>query len=595
MLHNQPSPSSELRCGVCRKRFALLIKCLISITAIKVIQFSAVAEEPHPEDLDLAEGKESVQEKLDPVVVGEVDPGLSPTVNTRKPLFAAPQKYPEDDAASADGSPEDTEVEVLPVAAESEPPDQHQVEDQVQTSPIPVIPSEDGAPEKHAEEEATPGQMLSIVPDDNDEVEPGDPLDPLLKTQEEEKSAILVPAGPEREEADQDQSAAEETASEEPAVIVFKEPAEQEPGEETQKDTKEAPQHVTAEEEESVSPIVLEENVEEDEAAEETAPEEPAVVFFVEPAEQGPDTQEQGEPEQVGSPDTKEAAEHVKEEEDGVIMEGDPAIEEPEEESVILLPVLVEDEGEPATEEPALQETGSEDPAVVVPVDSSEVESEQEEQVAEEIVSLDSPVVEERVEAPELDSFVNVDRAELETNVEGEEVYVEPTSEEPFPEDLIYILPLEDPDEKVSVDYTEEEVQSDPLPQEPVLEEHDSEPDDTDPHTLIFSVTETTSETETTVLDPTEKVPVAATELSTEASVEPVTSHSPAVTGAEVETVPASVGVGATDITTHSDDFDAAGVLTEEESAGKNLVTLKTFMLTDFMPQCTFISVTHIS
>lgn len=541
----------------------------ISITAAKAAQFSVVAEKAGPEDLELAEEKESVQEKLVPAVAGEmapspeglptkedidnitevpvltgvpVSPGPDEAVSQesapRELLVAAPQEYSEDDAGFADKSPEDTEVDALSVAVESESPDQHHVEEPVQIAPIPVIPmetSEDGAPEEHAEGEAAPRQTLLIVPDDNTEVEPDASQEPPPETPEEEKTADLVPAETEIEEADQDKFVVEETAPEEPAVIDLEEPAKQEADTEKQGetvhfvflDTKEAPEH-DEEEEDAFFPVVLEENAEED-----------------------------------------------------------PAVEEPEGESVVLFPAQFEDQVEPAADKTAPQESGSEGLAVIVPVDPSEEESKQEEQVIEETILLVSSVEQEKIEAPEGDTeaepLVTVVPADVETNEEAQEktatqesapeiaVLLEPTSEEPAPEDLIFIVSLEDPDEEISEDYAEEEVQSDPHPQEPALEGDDNEPDDSDPDILIVSVTETTSETETTVLDPVEKVPVAATEILTEASVESVTSPAPPVTDAEVESVPVSVeSVSVTGVTTHSDDFKAAGIPTEDESAGKN-------------------------
>lgn len=532
----------------------------------------------------------------------------------REYLFAVPQEFSEDDASS-----EDSEVDVLPVAVKSESPVQHHVHAPVHIAPITVIPletSEDGAPEEHgAPSSEDIGQMLLIVPNDNAEVEPDTFPEPLLKTSEEKESAVLVPAEAEDEGADQHEFAAEEEVPEETAVMVLEETAEQEPDTGKQREsvqvvssgTKEATEHVK--EENAFAPIVLEENAEQDLvieepeeesavlapaetqnkeadqdtfAAEETVPEELIVILLEEPAEEQPLTEDQGEKVYIVSTDRKEASEHLKEEGDAVVMEEnavDSVFKEPEEESVVLFPVQFEDDGEHAAEETAPQESGSEEPAAIVPVDSSEGESEQKEQVKEETVSKVSSAADKKGEPPEAEAPVTVVPVDLKTNKEGQEetatqelslvILVEPTSEEPSLEDVILITPLEDPDKKVSEDYMEEEkVQTDPLPQEPALEEY--EPDESDRDILIISVTDTTSDT--TVQDPAEKVPVAATEILTEASAEPVTSRAPAVTDAEVEIVPASVeDVSVTDFTTHSDDFKAAGILTENESAGENL------------------------
>lgn len=588
--------------------FGHLIKCLISITADKV---------QGPEALEPSEENVSLPERL--VVVGGVDssPEVSPTAYVaeelvpagdslsahedgpqesapRELLIAVPQEYSEDDVASADAPSEDNEVDVLP-----ESPVQHHEEDPVQIAPI-IISSETseyGAPSFEDD-----GPMLLTVPDDNAEVEADRSQVSLLKTAKEEESAVLT-AGTEDKKADEKTFPAEEAAPEETAVIVLEETVQQEPDTESlqvaSSSTKEPTEHVK--EENAGVPIALEENtgeylvikepkeesvvlagaeIENNEAdldefaAEETAPEETAVK---ETAEQEPHTDEEVEKEYIVSSDIKKGQEHLKEE-DAVVMESAVEVEE-EEEAVVLFPATFEDRVEHVAEETA-PESGSVEPAVIVPVDSSEVEPEQKEQVEEEPIFT---AAEEVLEAPEAEDPFTVVPADPNTNKKGQEgiatqelppdivVLAEHTSGEPSPKDVIVITPPEDPDKKVSEDYTEEEkVQLDSFPQEPAVEMY--EPDGSDGDIFIISDTETTSRTP--AQDPAETVPVTTTEILTEASVEPFTTHSPAVTDAEADIFSASVeGVSVTGFTTHSDDFKAAGILTENEGK-KTLVNL---------------------
>ncbi|TNN84025.1 PR domain zinc finger protein 2 [Liparis tanakae] len=219
-----------------------------------------------------------------------------------------------------------------------------------------------------------------------------------------------------------------------------------------------------------------------------------------------------------------------------------------EEESLALFPEeRVTEEGtqvEPAAEQTASQESALEDPVVIVPLDPAEEEPERREQyttIIEEsnpIVSLEAPgqvAIEEYAEeeaavgpdptvpegnsatteepgAPKEDESVVSDTEEEgqgetaaeETTPALEEaviVFVEPTSEDAAPEDLILIIPLEDTEEEDTGDNV---VSSDTLGT--VLEESDTD--------VVTSVTETPSENDTveTALDPGGEVPEDATE-----------------------------------------------------------------------------------
>lgn len=133
---------------------------------------------------------------------------------------------------------------------------------------------------------------------------------------------------------------------------------------------------------------------------------------------------------------------------------------------------------------------------------------------------------------------------------------VEPTSEEPAPEDSISILVilLEDGEEDAPEDDTEEEVvQSDPLQEEVALLGVDATPQndagDSDADILATSETETTEK----VLEPGKEV--AEVHFGT---LDPVTAPAPAVTHAEAEIIPTPVEGGkGTGMKTHSEGFKA--------------------------------------
>lgn len=276
-----------------------------------------------------------------------------------------------------------------------------------------------------------------------------------------------------------------------------------------------------------------------------------------------------------------------------------------------LLPLTPEEEKSEAVEagqgeleagEPAPHESAQEDPDVIVPLDPAELEPDQEEQeetvplilserkeeeafepvVVEENAKEDpvtheeplpsSPEEEEPVVLDELDGQEEVDAGETTPEMPAVIVFVGPTSEEPALEDPILIIHLEDLEEYAAENNTEEVVQSDPLTQEAVLEEdttpQENEAGDRDAEILVTSVAGTTSGTIEEVLDPGEEVPAAATEVHD--ALEPVTTPAPAVTDEQAETVPASVESGGGTVETHSEDFKAELVLTEEEPGGEN-------------------------
>nr|XP_008288328.1 PREDICTED: hyphally regulated cell wall protein 3-like [Stegastes partitus] len=386
-------------------------------------------------------------------------------------------------------------------------------------------------------------QLYSAAPiQDQTSEDNADPDEPPPSTPEEEISVILIPAEPETE--DQTEPAEEETAPEEdPAVIVPVDSAEEE--QETAEE-EEPPE----EEEEALLPIELEENVEEDLATDEEHEEESVVVF---PAER--ETEEEGE---------AAAEETTPEESPGddlvVLVPLNPGEEDLEQE-LLEESVLVDSPEEPE-EEAAAPETDSVAQEVPVPV---AVEEDTEEDPATNEETLPS--------SPEEDESLVLVPVEPET--EGEEqvepvpeepavivVVVEPTDEEPAPEDAVLITPLEDPGEDGPEEHTAEEeevVPSDPLPEEPAQEEETSE----DPVILTVPVTESTDEAVTLeeASDPVEDVPAAPTEIITEA--EPVT-------GADGgnQTVPAAVEAGNhnhSHIRLRGDDFIAAVTLIEDE------------------------------
>lgn len=164
-------------------------------------------------------------------------------------------------------------------------------------------------------------------------------------------------------------------------------------------------------------------------------------------------------------------------------------------------------------------ESEPEDPAVTIPLDS--------ERESEETIFLDHPS-----EAPG-----------RHTGAAGTVAPAGLTMEELTGEDsILIVIPLEDQSEDL-------EVQSDPVPEEPALDDAappDDQLDDRYPDILM---------------DPAEKVPAA--ETSPGATQQSITPPAPAAPEAEGETAPSSVeGV------TFSGGFEAAGVLTGDESAG---------------------------
>lgn len=249
-----------------------------------------------------------------------------------------------------------------------------------------------------------------------------------------------------------------------------------------------------------------------------------------EPADQEPHTETQEQTMNIDSSDTNEG--------DAFVLE-----ENTEEEPAGDFPEQSEDQGEPAAEETA----GALDPAAIVSVDSSEEELKWGDQVIGETIS---PPEQQEVEAPEGDTqpkphptYVLADEGDQDKESAPQVTVVEEaTTEEPDPEDLILIVPLEDPDEDLY--YTEDNILS-----EAALDEH-REPD-------VLSV----STAEATALHPT-----AATQILTGPSAASVISPAPASTDAEVESVAASVtGISVTDA-----GVKAAGILTGDETGGKN-------------------------
>lgn len=464
---------------------------------------------------------------------------------------AAPQEASEVDtvpveAAFAEASLDEATEEVAPaVAVESDSPDLHYEKDQPQVAVIPLEASEDKTPDKNAEEEAAQEESLFIVPDGNTEV--GEM--PLHLTPEEEKSLVLVPAEHETEEAGQEEPAVVETpaglsAPEEPAVIVPVEPTEQESDQEETapiffSETKEEetleeqvtslvvkentevdpPTHKellprTLEEEESVALFSIELEGQVEPAAEETAPKEsvpenPAVIVLLDNAEEEPELEEQFQEESFPIVSPEAPDEEAPEECTEVEVAGVPAF--PEENAQQDL----------ATNEEPLPSTAEEQESVVL----IHVEQSQEEPAVEETAP----------EKPAID-------------------LVEPTSEEPAPEDSILVILLEDGEKDAPEDDTEEEVvQSDPLQEEAALLGDDTTPQndagDSDADILATSETETTEK----VLEPGKEV--AEVHFGT---LDPVTAPAPAVTHAEAETIPAPVeGGNGTGMKTHSDGFKA--------------------------------------
>ncbi|XP_031157986.1 proteoglycan 4-like [Sander lucioperca] len=495
---------------------------------------------------------------------------------------------------SAPGDP----VVVVPLdPAEDEP----ELEVQVTEESIPIASPE--SPEEEAPEEAA-GVPVPIVPEENAEEDPATNEEPFPSTLKEEESVALFPVEFNTEEEGQvgavaEQTAPQESAPEEPAVIVPLEPAKQDPDLEEQEETvsimssetkkEEAPEEHAKEEEkeeeEAVAPVVLEENA--------------AVV---------PATNEEPLPSTL-------------------------------EESVALFPVEleIEEEGqvEPVAEQTAPQESAPEDPVVVVPLDPAEDEPELEVQVTEESIPIASPespeeeapeeaagvpvpiVPEENAEedpatneeplagAPEEEKYVVLDtEEEVQVEQAAEEtepalekpavsVVVEPTSEEPAPEDPIVIIPLEDLEEDAPDDNTEDVVHSDPLLMETALEEDTA--GDSDAEILV---TQTSSENDTieTALDPGEEVAAtevpASTEILTEAPIELVTAPpAPAVSKAQIILAPLEGGDG-TSMKTRSEDFRAVAILIEDEPVvlvnrgtvlGAAFFTLMSFIVTGFL------------
>ncbi|XP_032368382.1 fibrous sheath CABYR-binding protein [Etheostoma spectabile] len=468
--------------------------------------------------------KESPAEEDIPVIAKEPEPILigdqvsddadkayeSQESAPQEPLAAGPQESSEEgtiheEAAFAEASPEDTTEEVaMASAVESE---QHYGEDSAPEVLLPVIPleaSKDEAPEENAEavEDGDPGAPIPIparasedeasvenaaeqaakepflvVPDDNTEVKvAGLPVTPA-----KEKS-VLVPAE------------LEESAPEEPAIIVPVEPAEQELDKEetvsiiySETKEEEAPEE-NAKEEEAVSPVVLEEYSEvvpatneepspstlkeeesvalfsvefhskeegqvepvaEQTAPQELAPEEPAVIVPGELAKQELEQEETvsimySETIKEEAPEEKAKEEKEEEEVAPVVLEENAKVvpatnEEPLpsstlEESIALFPVEFEteeeDQVEPVAEQTAPQESAPEDPVVIVPLDPAEEEPELVVQVTEESIPIASPESPEE-EAPEEAAGVPVPLVPEENAEE-----VPATKEELFPSTL---------------------------------------------------------------------------------------------------------------------------------------------------------------
>ncbi|KAM7402296.1 hypothetical protein PAMP_017544 [Pampus punctatissimus] len=490
---------------------------LTSITAGEFVQSSVVAEEPEEvagEKGHYPEG--SIQKKLIPVVAGESAPTsvekLTSEEQTAKldvpaiakdpepvfivdqvtadtdevvlqesslqePLAIAPQANSEKETAPVrpalvEASPDETTVEVA-LAIESDPPEQHDLEDQVPAALIPIFPSEaleDEASEGNADvavestAEASPEGPLLVDPEKNAEVEPTASQEPLVGASEQ-KSVILVHEEIETEEAGKVQL--EQSGPEEPDVILDpEEPAQHEPEPEKQQETvlimsleaeKDVEEH--AEEAETAALVVVEENAEEPLAS---TTEEESVVLFpaeleteegdrVEPAAEvtvllesamdsakgEPDLEEQEETAPIFSVTEKmEAPEiHEKEVEAAVpvILEGnseeDAATNKdlpPQEESVVFFPEEVEiedeDQAEPTVDETVPQESAPEDPVVVASVKG---ELDLEERIDEDSTCLVSP------EAPEEEAPDEHAKGEADViNVESEEVPVPIASDE---------------------------------------------------------------------------------------------------------------------------------------------------------------------
>ncbi|XP_018556088.2 fibrous sheath CABYR-binding protein [Lates calcarifer] len=434
----------------------LILKVQLNSSApisARVVQCPVVAEEPGPEEPHTC--KELVQEKLIPVIAVEAPPSpeespaeediavavrepepeprpvpvedalsadadeaVSQGSDPWEPLAAAQQESSEEEtvlveAAMAEASPDETRIEVAPIATEErESPDQQDVEDPAQEAPIVVIP--------------------------------------VNTSEDEEKSVVLVPAEPETEEVVQEEPAVDETAPEEsgpeePAVIVPVESAEEDPEEQTK-------------EEDAVVPLVLEEYTEEHPATDEEPEEESVVLVPVEPEETIPI---------ISLETTKEESPEEQAKEDALVpivleenAEEDPATEEePEEEFVVLVPVdpetKEEDEVEPAAEETAPEESAPEHPVVIVPVDSSEGEPAQEEEVAEETIPNVFP------EASKEEAAVTVASVDPEEEAPEDNTEEEVVQSDPLPG----LVPLE---EDLNLNITSEENEQEALIEAPV-------------------------------------------------------------------------------------------------------------------------------
>ncbi|XP_067443100.1 fibrous sheath CABYR-binding protein-like [Thunnus thynnus] len=534
--------------------------------------------EEHTEEVEaavLAVVEEKAEEPLTSNTEEEESVVLSPVeLETEKGDQVEPAA---EETVPQESAPEDQVVIAQVEPAEGEP----DLEEQEDT--VPIISSEakqEEDVEEHAEEVEA---VVPVILEGNAEEEPVTNKD---LPPEQEESVVLFPVELETEDAGLAEPAAEETVPQESApedqvVIAPVEPAEGEPDLEEQEETvpiifsetekEEAPEE-QAKEVEAPVPVVLEGNAEEDPATnKDLLPEEEEsdVLFPVEL-----ETEDEG---QAKSAAEETVPQESSPEDPAVIapLEGEPDLEEQiEEESIpVVSPEAPEEEApeEHAKVEDAVTVESTEMPVPILPEEDAE-----EEPATDERPHHSTPGEEE-------ESIVPV-TAELDSEEEGQEetepqesapdepvAVVEPTNEEPAPDNPILVFPLEDSEEDGLEDNTEEGVEtavkSDPLPHDPALEEvtapQETEPDGSDPVILTMPVTDSPSESETIkeVLGPTEGVTAAATEMLTEA---------PAVTDAEVEIVLSVVDNGyGTRIKKLREDFKAAIKLIKEQPVAK--------------------------